>query len=99
MLMTESKAGELEEKTREKVIQALSPMEVALAEWEGAKEKPPDLAKRIDYIRLAHKLFSEWAKESMRGELDKVSTMKRLRRFTEICNQLRVQARAVTNAS
>ncbi len=79
---------ELEADTQQKVSDSISKIEVALAEWDGAKKKPKQLAKRIEYLRKSHQLLSAWAMESLKGKRDFPSTVDRLRRFTELCQKI-----------
>ncbi len=82
------KAAVLERETREKVSESLSKIEIALSEWDAAKEKPGKLEKRIEYLRLSHRLLSGWATCSLRAQGGAESSLERLRDFTEICSRL-----------
>lgn len=85
----EANAFELEEETREKVSHSLSKIEVALADWEACKKKPAGLEGKVKVLRASYELLSEWEKKSLKGRKDFISTVKRLRGFTEICAKLR----------
>ncbi|MFH0885439.1 MAG: hypothetical protein V1861_07055 [Candidatus Micrarchaeota archaeon] len=82
------KTFELEAETRMKVSESISKIEVALSEWNAAKRKPKKLQKRIEYLQSSYKLLSDWEKDSLKGRRDLPSSVKRLKRFTEICDRL-----------
>lgn len=84
----ETMAKDLEIQAQQKVSRALSAIEVALSEWDATKKKPGILARRIEYLKMCHGIFSNWGKESLKGSKDINSTIKRLQSFTIMCEQL-----------
>jgi hypothetical protein len=87
----EGKVKRLERETQKKVSRSIAKIEVALAEWESAKEKPTKLKKRISRLKKTHRLLRKWEQESLKGKKDVVSVVGRLRKFTEICRQLDIK--------
>jgi hypothetical protein len=80
--------SELEAETRSMVSNALSKIEVALSEWDGAKDKPPEFAGRIEYFRKVYTALTDWMKGSLRGPKDPESVLGRLERFAQISREL-----------
>jgi hypothetical protein len=78
----------LEAETRSMVSSALSKIEVALAEWDNAKEKPPEYAGKIEYFRRVHAALAGWMKASLLGSRDRESVIARLARFAQISREL-----------
>jgi hypothetical protein len=78
----------IEDEARQKVSCTLSKIEVALSEWDGAKDKPPEYADRIEYLRRIHDVLLGWARESLTGAKDASSVYLRIQAFTRICRIL-----------
>lgn len=88
MAIDAEKTLELEEETLLKVSDSISKIEVALSEWNAAGKKPKKLEKRIAYLIYSHKLLSGWAKESLKGKRDPRSSLLRLQKFADMCDEL-----------
>ena len=74
--------------TQEKVSSTLSAIEVAIAAYDAAKEKVPDLRERIGRLRRIKIDLEHWEKESLKNRHvnDLNARIERLRKFTEICD-------------
>ncbi len=79
----------LESEAQTKVNKSITSIEIAMARWDNTKEKPPHLRERMDYLKISHKMFSEWQKKSVTGQKDLPSVIKRLNEFGAICNYLK----------
>jgi hypothetical protein len=88
--INEGNIDEIEKKTIEKVLGAVSTLESSLAVWDGAKEKPKIMAARFEGYRRLHDALTRWlsgavkagkggSKESFEARLQ------RLREFADIC--------------
>ena len=84
----EEEAIAIEEAARKKSLRSISAIEVALAEWEGSKDKSPFFAWKIDKLRKAHSLLSQWTKESLSGTTDTASRLSRLKSYTKMYSEL-----------
>jgi septation ring formation regulator EzrA len=80
---------EMESEAQTKVNKSITSIEIAMARWDNAKEKPPHLKERINDLKISHKLFSEWQKKSLKGQKDLPSVIARLNEFGNICNYLK----------
>ncbi len=78
---------ELEEDTLRLVSSSLSAIETALAEWD-ASEKPKDMERGTQYLRMSHCMLSAWSRESLLGRKDSKSARVRMKKFSEICRKL-----------
>lgn len=78
----------IEDEARQKVSSTISKIEVALSEWDGAKDKPPEYADRIEYLRRIHGFLLGWTRESLTGAKDAPSVYRRIQAFTRICRML-----------
>ena len=81
-------AAAVESAAMKKAMKSISAIEVALAEWEGSRDKPPHVAWKIERLRKAHTLLSEWARGSLSGQNDTASRLARLRGFADIYSEL-----------
>ncbi len=80
--------SELESETRRMVSISLSKLEIALSEWDAAKQKPRDLEGEVAALRHFHGMLSGWEKESLKGAPGTKAALLRLRRFSEICRKM-----------
>jgi len=83
------KIEDMEELTRNKVSDTLSAVDVAIASYDAAKKKPPGLKPRVDRLRKIKNALEKWEKESLQNASTKDvnSRIKRLWKFTEICDR------------
>jgi|WetSurMetagenome_2_1015567.scaffolds.fasta_scaffold163053_2 hypothetical protein len=77
---------EMEDETRHRVSGTLSKIEIALSEWDSAKDKPLEFADRIEYLRRMHNLLLQWMQNSLKGSQDPESAYLRLKAFTGLCH-------------
>jgi hypothetical protein len=83
-----SRAIQVERETQRTVSRSLSAIEVALSEWDAAKNKPDGLGPTIRYLRRSYDLLSEWERESVSGRQDAVSRFLRLKTYVALCRKL-----------
>ncbi len=78
----------LELEAQRKASVSISKIEASLEEWKAMERKPAHLGKRIQRLERAYLLIRRWEMESLRGRRDFESTLKRLRKFTELCKRI-----------
>ena len=84
-----SGVDELEKLSMEKSNRVISAIENALAAWDAAAEKPPDLQPRINRLRYLHEALSRWERKMLKSidkKDDMDSRLERLREFGGICH-------------
>ncbi len=62
-------------------------MEIVLAKWESAKNKPAGFGKKIKVFKKCHSELSGWLNESVRGGFS--GAQGRLERFIEIMENVK----------
>ncbi len=84
----EGNIDSVEEETLEKVGKTLSALELALASWDAAKEKPESLRPKFAKYRLLHDMLIQWQKKAQRAAGKKAAFEKKvavLWDFVDIC--------------
>jgi len=87
--ITEENIEIVEKDTLEKVNNALSALESALASWDASPEKPEDLEPKFTKYRKLHDALAQWETKMLRSmdkELDFYSRVDRLKEFARICD-------------
>lgn len=80
---------EVEKETIDRANKALSALEVAIASWDAAIEKPERLKEKFSRYRKLHDALAGWEKrmlQSMGMKEDYSSRVSRLQEFVNICH-------------
>lgn len=88
--INEANIDEIEKKTVEKVLGAISTLDASLAVWDAAKEKPKSMAARFEGYRRLNDALTRWlsgaVKSGKGGSKEPFETrLARLREFADIC--------------
>lgn len=81
---------EYERELQRKVNKALSAAEVAIAQWDLAKDRPRELEGQIEDLKRFHKAFSDWERMSIieySTRSDAESVAMRLDKFSDLCRE------------
>ena len=81
------KIQEMEQRLQGKVSCCLSRLEIVLAKWESAKNKPAEVGKKIKVFKKCHSELSGWLNESVRGSFS--GAPERLERFIKIMENVK----------
>lgn len=82
--INDSELEDMKKTTMEKAGKTISAIENALAVWDASKDKPTDLASRVDKLRSFHSNISEWEKKMLKTR-EKSRKLELLVQFTQIC--------------
>ena len=91
--MVGSKTGKkdiyaIESRTRERVSNTLSSVEVALAKCKRTEKKPARLRKKIRFLEKTNNSLSTWLKGSLLGKKNAASARERLVGFVRMMDEL-----------
>ena len=86
-MISPANIGEVEEEVLAKANRAISLLEEAIAAWDMAKEKPPELRATIGRYKRFHEELSGWERRMLqsRGKSDYNARVRMLEEFAAIC--------------
>ncbi|MFH0884252.1 MAG: hypothetical protein V1861_00915 [Candidatus Micrarchaeota archaeon] len=88
--INETNIEEIEKKTMDMALKAISTLESSLAVWDGAKEKPKEMADRFEGYRRLHTALTKWVSGVLKARKGGAipafeDRLQKLREFTDIC--------------
>jgi hypothetical protein len=78
----------LEKETMDKVNHTISALETAMATWDAAGRKPPELKPKFVRYKLVHEILTRWQTKALRSMGRSTNIDERvglLREFVDIC--------------
>lgn len=78
---------QVEQETMQRVNKTISALEMAIASWDAAKEKPEDLKPKFMRYGQLHEVLSRWQTKALRslGKADYDERVQLLWEFVDLC--------------
>ncbi len=90
--ISQENIGEVEKEALAMANKAISLLEQAIAAWDNAKDKPPELKETIQRYRRFHEALSDWEKRMLQsmGKADFNARVRMLEEFVRISKSYEV---------
>ncbi|MBU0532601.1 hypothetical protein KKB44_03845 [Candidatus Micrarchaeota archaeon] len=88
-LVNKKNIDQIERETIQRVNKTLSALEVAIASWDAATDKPEDMKPKFMKYKWFHEALTEWerkALQSLSRKEEYESRLQRLQEFARICH-------------